>query len=58
MHQTKTNHPEHGYKKGLDRSQGFLLPPSLEDLVEADSQVRPLCTTAPLDHGRWIERSQ
>ncbi|MCF8381961.1 MAG: transposase [Bacteroidales bacterium] len=40
MDQTKTKHPEHRYIKGLDRSQGFLLPPSLEELVEADSPVR------------------
>jgi transposase len=40
MDQTKTKHPEHRYKKGLDRSQGFLLPPSLEELIEADSPVR------------------
>ncbi len=40
MDQIKTKHPEHRYKKGLDRNQGFLLPPSLEELVEADSPVR------------------
>jgi len=40
MDQIKTKHPEHRYKKGLDRSQGFLLPPSLEEMVEADSPVR------------------
>ena len=40
MDKSKTNLPKQRYKKGLDRNQGVLLPPTLEEMVEMDSPAR------------------